>query len=317
MDYEKSICFSPDPADQLNEKAFSIDKGLYLFAHYEPKHYLPAESFRSRFLTAVVNLYGLFWDCCPFMQKLLETPDSILLLDWTRIRKEFIRLRSGVGAFRSIFCHNNTTALPLNEENCEIAQAWIEIEGGIDLTIDDLEEEHWEKLLQVLAGKADSFTKDLSASLRNLAQTTDASRRAGAVRRWKESIAENYLRNPEYLLNAMVSMYLLYLMKLGRESEPGKSLRTQTINWLFASDVVDDKNKWWEKWLDKPVNAADQSRVYSILSDWPNQWAIRNGRSASDCNEAPMPGGVFLRILASDVDRFASDPHLGYSAEYQ
>lgn len=312
MRYDESICFSPDPAEQLNDKAFSIDKSLYLFAYYEPKPYLPAESFRSRFITAVINLYGLFWDCGPFVPRLLETPDSILLSDWKRIHEDFHWLRSAVGAFRSIFCHNHSDMFPLNAENYTVVQTWIKTEGAISLEMEDLEEEHWKKLLQVLTDEADRVAKDLSQSLERLALTTDVPRRTRAIAWWRESIAGHYLRNPDYLLNAMASMYLLYLMNTGAAAGSAPNLRRQTVDWLVSVCGVTDKNKWWDRWLDKPLSDARHSKAYHTLSDWPNQWAARCGCPPAECDSAPMPAGDFLRILASDVDLFATAPHLGY-----
>ena len=38
----------------------------------------------------------------------------------------------------------------------------------------------------------------------------------------------------------------------------------------------------------------------------------RFGLAPKDCPEGPLPGGVFFRILASDVDQFVATPTLGY-----
>ena len=35
MDYTESICFSAEPAEELNRKAFSLDCRLFMFAYYE------------------------------------------------------------------------------------------------------------------------------------------------------------------------------------------------------------------------------------------------------------------------------------------
>ncbi len=81
MDYTESICFSAETAEELNRKAFSLDCRLFMFAYYEPKQYREAESKRSQFLTAIVNLYGLFKDCGPFLGELLKTRDTILVYE--------------------------------------------------------------------------------------------------------------------------------------------------------------------------------------------------------------------------------------------
>ena len=61
-----------------------------MFAYYEPKQYREAESKRSQFLTAIVNLYGLFKDCGPFLGELLKTGDSILVTPkWKAIQNDY------------------------------------------------------------------------------------------------------------------------------------------------------------------------------------------------------------------------------------
>lgn len=319
VNYEKSICFSTELANQLNEKAFSIDCRLYLFAYYEPKKYIPAESFQSRFSTAVINLYGLFWDCCPFMKFILETPDSILSGDWWRIKSDFTELRNIARAFRSIFCHNNSDRFPFNAENYDIAEDWIYGQCSTWLQIFDLNESHWERLLQTLVEKADEFAKDLMDSLDRLsALPLGSPRREAKIDHWIEAIAGSYLRNPDYLLNAMAAMYLLFLKNSHERQDSRRTLRDQTIDWIantcYIEQILFSQNKWAERWLDKPIQKARESKVYQLLLDWPNQWAsLVIGRSASECDEPPMPGSDFLKILAKDVYDFAQAPHLGYT----
>lgn len=90
MDYTESICFSAETAEELNRKAFSLDCRLFMFAYYEPKQYREAESKRSQFLTAIVNLYGLFKDCGPFLGELLKTRDTILVTPkWKAIQNDY------------------------------------------------------------------------------------------------------------------------------------------------------------------------------------------------------------------------------------
>ena len=170
MDYENSICFSPEIPERLNEKAFLIDKRLYLFAYYEPKAYIPTESYRSKFVTAIINLYGLLWDCCPFMPRLLETANSILLNNWVQVKNDFQALRNTTSAFRSIFCHNNSDAYPLNAVHFEIAEQWIFLQCRINKEIDDLNDNEWEKLLfafhnQSLSANSSSLAFQGPASL--------------------------------------------------------------------------------------------------------------------------------------------------------
>lgn len=312
MDYENSICFSPEIPERLNEKAFLLDKRLYLFAYYEPKEYIEKESYRSKFITATVNLYGLFWDCCPFMRKLLESGNSILLTNWTQIQLDFQNLRNTISAFRSIFCHNNSDIYPLNAVHFELAERWIFSQCGIIKNLSDLNDSEWEKLLYALHCQADTFIRSVESNIDGIASTSNVLRRNHTINWWIEAIAGSYIINKDYLLNAMTGMYQLYLMNVHSSPVPNVSLRDQTISWLCNHCNVIERGKWYIAWIDKGIRQVTQSKVHKVLLDWPNLWAIRNGMTPADCDEAPLPGSDFFRILASDVDSFACNPQLGY-----
>lgn len=312
MDYENSICFSPAIAERLNEKAFSLDNRLFLFAYYEPKEYISTESNRSKFITATVNLYGLFWDCCPFMGKILESRNSILLTNWTQIQHDFQNLRNTISAFRSIFCHNNSDIYPLNAIHFELADQWIFSQCGNSKELSDLNESEWEKLLYALHCQVNAFISSVESNIDSISSTSNVLRRNSTINWWIEAIAGSYIINKDYLLNAMAGMYQLYLMNIHGSPTPNVPLRNQTINWLYNQCSVVEKDKWYITWIDKGIRQVTQSKIYQVLLDWPNLWAARNGLTSADCDEAPLPGSDFFRILASDVDHFACNPHLGY-----
>lgn len=120
---------------------------------------------------------------------------------------------------------------------------------------------------------------------------------------WISAIADMYVKNPSYLLNAMAGMYQLYHLNI-RSRTSIKSLRSETIGWLVDNCGV-TKDEWHKKWL----KATD---VHNLLINWSQEWESRNGMATGGCNEAPLPGSDFFRILASDVDKFAMSPSLGY-----
>lgn len=314
MNFDTSICFSSEVAEQLNDKAFSIDCRLFLFAHYEPQEYIAQESAHSKFISAAVNLYGLFKDCSPFMDWILKSSNSILLHDWERILNDFTELYEIAIAFRSIFCHNNSIVLPLNEVNYLVAERWIDTYCGISRQIHSLEDSDWQYMLNKLCRKADGFMVDLDNSLdRLLSRNPTDDRRMRAVNRWIQGIARSYLQNPNYLLNAMAAMYQLYLFNTNGDPVEDLSLRKKTVEWLSSTCGV-EAYKWQEKWLDKKAKDCLQSKVYALLVDWPNQWANRKQCSPAECDEAPLPDSTFFRILAVDIDNYAHAPSLGYSS---
>ena len=166
MDYTESICFSAEPAEELNRKAFSLDCRLFMFAYYEPKQYREAESKRSQFLTAIVNLYGLFKDCGPFLGELLKTRDSILVTPkWKAIQNDYNMLFQAVTSLRSIFCHNNSLCYPLNEDILQRAENSISEYLPNAPDIEDITETQWTILLQKLCTAADDFFQELSSDM--------------------------------------------------------------------------------------------------------------------------------------------------------
>lgn len=318
MDYSESICFSAAPAEMLNKKAFMLNQSLYLFAYYEPKSYYESESNYSKFSTAIINLYGLFWDCGPFVFQLFKSQDSILINDWQRISWEADSLKRGISAFRTLFCHNCSDQFPLNAEKVAEAIYWASRYSYGWQSIDEISEDGWGKLLAGIVYEADSLVKEISIALDNLTATADVSRRDRVVERWIKQIALGYRRNPEYLLNTMTGMYQLYLINSNSMRNNRRDLRELTIEWvcLFANC---QSNNWYKKWLE-PTELDGSSKdivntnLYAILKDWPNKWADWNSCSSDECDEAPMPASAFFRILASDVDQFARNPNLVRSA---
>lgn len=315
MGYSDSICFSAAPAEALNKKSFQLNRSLFLFAYYEPKPYLEKESSRSKFQTAVINLYGLFWDCGPFVFNLFYTPDSILINNASQIRQKANSLEDGISAFRTIFCHNCSDQLPLNEEKMEKAKYWASLYSNGWQSIDEISEVEWEKLLAGLVAEADSLISDIDIALDTLNALPDIKRRECAIDRWTKQIALGYRNNPEYLLNTMVGLYQLYLLNSNSNRNPNKDLRYLTIEWLCNNFNIStgQKKMWHAKWLeptepDGSKKDIANTSLYVILKDWPNRWAIWNGSSADECDEAPMPASVFFRILANDVDQFAQQP---------
>ena len=111
----------------------------------------------------------------------------------------------------------------------------------------------------------------------------------------------------------MASLYQLYLLNSNQSLNPCQELRFQTKKWLCAI-VNDIPETWHEKWLKQLTSEngdpkdITNSRIYAILKDWPNQWALWNNCSIDECDEAPLPASIFFRILAPDVEQYARNP---------
>ena len=305
MDYQNNVCFSEDDVEKLNKKAFSLSKSLFLAAHYEPKDYPSEESARCKFWTAITNLYGLFWDCAPFLPPIISNRDGILLSNATTVKTRFYRLRNFVDSFRSIFCHNNSDVFPLTEEKHIAAEEFVAQICHENIAICNLQEKHFVLLLDELTDSAENVIIDIDGALNNLISSPDTARVEKAIDVWIDAIADTYMKNPSYLLNTMAGMYQLYHLNI-RSRTSIKSLRSETIRWLVDNCGV-TKDEWHKKWL----NTTD---IRNLLINWPQEWEARNGIATGGCNEAPLPGSDFFRILASDVDKFAIAPSLGYTS---
>lgn len=318
---QSGICFSPDIVNHLNALAFQIDRRIFLFAYYEPKPYREDENWYSRFRTAVVNVYGLLKDCGPFLGAVLRD----LAEDWPirNVLNGYYQLLADSSAFRSIFCHNCSRKLQLNEEHYSHVEDYIFSHVGVDLSLQDLEQAHWKRLLQELDASAKSLADGLETALNGLIGLCENSKRDKAVKCWINQIAVSYQRNPEYLLHTMSALYQWYLENGGDRPPNCHSntiLRTQTIRWL--ENLNDKPEPWYCQWLprlpkdnpDKQIG-IESTNLYKFLWDWPAKWAKWNNCDEDECDEPPLPAGPFFRILAYDVDQYAGYPKRGYDPQ--
>lgn len=311
-----SICFSPNDANLLNEKAFSIDPRLFLFAYYEPTPFSAEDSTKHQFISSVINLYGLIKDCSPFLTRLLSSRQGILIVsNWKSIRKNYFELYDTSRAFRSIFCHNNSIEYPLNEERVQIAEQWIMRICPMCQCIDDISDADWSCLLAHLERVVTTFVLDLKNCLDYITSLSDLSRKNDIINFWISCISDAYIRNPDYLLNSMAGLYQLYLLNINQLSNIslGK-LRKDTIDWLCTNCGVSSSPKWYEKWYNQPSPSAasPNNPVLSLLMNWPAKWGEWYGKPADECDEPPLPCGSFFLVLAKDVVRYARHPFLGY-----
>ena len=316
-----SICFSSVLADMLNEKAHKIDPRLYLFAYYEPKPLVTGESPRIQFLTAVINLYGLLWDCGPFVHKSLmrsvpENPLENILPDTEWANKRHIvfhckDLANIVGHFRSVFCHNNSDKFALNREHIEKVEDWLYHKCRLDCPYDELTQNDWRTMLSKLVDEADQFVADINDCLDTLLDCRGSSRFEVACDSWLKAIARNYVTNPELLLNAMVDFYQLYLTTIKAQSKNNYSFRHYTIRWIVDNFSV-ERDSWFSPWLGA-VKDLENSKVYQLIKDWQKSWEAINPSCIGTPCEAAMPASSFFLVLADDVYKFAQNPNTEFN----
>ncbi len=318
MHYNDSICFSPLKAEKLNEKAFAVDKRLFMFIYYDPKPYMETESARSRFITAAVNLYGLIYDCSFFLGGLWRCKESSILVgaDWESIKTDYKNARNISSCFRGFFCHNNSNELLLQAENRKNAEEWISsiLPLTSEIAIEELSEYDWEILLEELCRIADSWIDKLIVNMDSFGDLPD-DEKAEKTENWITEIAKLYLRKTDYFLNAMAEMYRQYQLNLPScDGGYPTALIIKTKKWVNElcgkEDAVGQSD--FTHWLDKEENVTD-SKVYKLLENWPEECAKLS--PLSECNEAPLPGGEFFKILARDVYLFAQNPDMDYDPD--
>lgn len=318
-EWNKTICFSNEPAEKINKTAFEIDHRLFMFAHYSPKLYISTESYYSRFRTAISNMYGLLQDCGPFMRSILsEKNNGILWQGWTPVIKNHNRLWNGIKTFRTIFCHNCYPDLALNEECFLHAEEWTASIIGEELPVSQLKEEHWKQMLAELVILSETLITDLNYSLSLILKSKKVEQKEKTVKHWIKCIANSYCTNPEFLLQTMADLYLWYQENGGDTSRIRgmRDLRKDTIQWLTEyCDAPQREIGWYKKWLGNnrfDIDAPEGNPLYELIINWPVEWAQWNNMNADECDEPPLPGSAVFRILASDVDAFAADPGKGY-----
>lgn len=310
-----SICFSFFPANALNSKAKKIDPRLYLFAYYEPKPFIKEESPRVQFITAVINLYSLLWDCGPFVHKSLlqnskgRPKENILPdIEWGEKKHMVFRCRGFaniISHFRSIICHNNSEKFPLSREHVEVANGWIRRKCRMNCSYDELTQDDWKTMLNELAVEASRFIMDIDICLDALLNCCGSSRFEIARESWLKAIARNYLTNTDLLLNAMAAFYQLYLENTNSSMTNSYSLRSCTKRWLY--EIQEDEYRP-QYWLGE-ANHLESSKVYQLLQNWQAKWEEINPTSIGAPCEAVMPASSFFLVLADDVYRFAQNPN--------
>ena len=305
-----TICYSAGPADILNRKALKIDCRLFLFSCYNPKPYIESESYYSKFRTAIINLYGLIKDCGLNTWSVMfntRRNDSILWHDYGRIKNAYSLLWDVTKNFRSIFCHNCSPELRLNEECYNIVDRVVSQLMPNILSAKEMEEPHWQQMLSRVVELSQEVVDGIDSNLNSIISTTDSSRKEKVINRWISQIAFEYCRNPDYLLHTMAVLYQAWINNGGDTTvlDLRKELRQQTTNWLCRFCNIESGKPWYSKWL-------DEQSIHQMIVSWPQIWAQWYNREEDECNEAPGIDSGFFRFLAEDVDRFAREPRKGY-----
>jgi hypothetical protein len=265
-----NIAFDASVANDLNTQAAQIDGRLFLFAYYEPKQ-CDGETARYQFITAVVNLYGLLWDCGPFIRGQLLTTREIssgapehLIVPYEQSRKnkaitqQFLDLANLVENVRSCYCHNNSKEFFSNERKQEFQKRWLSIHTGCDYDQGPKTEEEWQKALDAILIESSKFTTNLKKCLDYVKNSRD---KEYVVKRWiNNGILYWYYKNRDLMYNVLLEKYL---SKFNRGNLPERVTRSDINNWITQLSMSKEVNvnEIFENWIGRQAQIV-------LLSGW-------------------------------------------------
>lgn len=248
----KSIAFSADFANELNKKAAQIDGRLFMFAYYEPKQ-CEGETPHFKFMTAVLNLYGLLWDCAPFiLHKLLHEPDYLIVPSQaSNARKKNSQIPNHaknfalfIESFRSYYAHNNSRKFLLNEKKNEYTKKWLSLTTGCEYEVGPNTEEQWQKALDSVLYNANIFVNNMKLCLEYV---KNSPHKGYIVLKWiNNGILFWYYKNKDLVYHILSEKYL---SKLNNGYFPEKIYRGDINRWITDGLQINDINIVLERWL--------------------------------------------------------------------
>lgn len=222
-----TIIFDIGLVEELNKLATEIDKRLYLFANYSPKQSLNITD-EHKFWCGVTNLYGLFWDCAPFINKLQYTKKSLvdLFLEHRVLSrtdaKTFRFFLGHVSSLRSFFCHNCADDNYFSRRDQEkVERLFIRLCGIYPCDMERREtlggDSHWKRALIWLTEEANKCIGILEKAL---CEVKVSANRQVIIHGWLEAVAEWYKDNDSLLNSVLYDKY--NLMSLIRFPQGGR-----------------------------------------------------------------------------------------------
>lgn len=283
MNIENTVAFNKTPIDKLNKKAQSIDKRLFLFAYYNPNPFPKNENAIVQFYTAVINLYGLFWDCGSFVRTFLlhkRQSDSLLERDeqgtltqkGSDIYNRFSSFTLSLSGLRNAACHNNAKEFYYNRQNDIKANDFF---SSIGLNSGTLSIDEWQKCVSELCKEGDNVINDIEYCL-NWLNSCSQSEKDKIIRAWlNDGICPWYINRQSEMNGYLEELQIYYCFTFRK--------RPQTLS----------------RWLQYNLNANDCSR-------WLNQQSLSILlNDAAQCPKPAFPIDVF-KALTKDVYKFAT-----------
>lgn len=288
---EQSVAFDIDAVVRLNKKAAQIDPRLYLFAYYQPKplpEYLDA---RMCFCTAVLNMYGLLWDCGKMVQHQLfglSGPTAIQTLVKSDLNNcnEFFSIISNV---RTCICHNNSNHLFYNRDKSSGCQGYLEKAAGVSTPINTYADAQWVRVCQDFIDRCEWFVNVLDYFLDQILKESDL-KKAYIIQYWIWSISRWYQTDIELITHALADRYKLKILTSSMKNTVVTKYRV--AQWVGIA--------WRKK---NPPLVLTKTKDYYLNYIAACQAKISNIMNAHDCPKPALPLEV-LTIATADARMF-------------
>lgn len=241
-----------------------------------------------QFFTAIINLYGLFWDCGPFIRRnLLSNRNGILLPRDSKnqltnqamdMSNKCEQLFTWVESIRHMTCHNNSLHFYSGEKNVLSAAnffnavspgALTRIMGGWSIS----EETDWEKCLNALHSQTAIVEGALRHTLKRLGELK-AETRKHIVKSWIE--------------DGICCWYCTLEKEMRGHIEEYKN--------IYDRESGARQKEKLSRWLQMHFNAGG-------VEDWLNLQNLCNLLNSKGCPKPAFPIAVF-DALTVDIKRF-------------
>lgn len=285
---KKSIAFATGAVDDINHKFAEIDKRLFGFAYYAPIPLYDTNA-HACFYLAVLNMYGLIWDCGPMLNTLLwnmKNPQGgissnlqLALQSWEKLAS----LKTVVEHVRSDICHNNSIQYIFNKKNHDGHEIFLKTHSkNSNLSI--FSDSDWEAICDTFLDLCKKFYDDFINSITEIKNLPEILRNE-FIMLWLSYIESWYKRNLDISINVLGELYHL---SLGQKWKTPRGIsRSDIYRWIAsnASDTRNISNK------DKCLN-----KIKSILDTQLGVY-IRS----SECPVPALPKVVLFNIFRQDV----------------
>lgn len=260
--------FSNSYIGLINQKCHQLHPSLILTDSYFPKPIQKQDDYKLVFWSIVTNIYGLFYDCIPFLfrshnqfKNIIYNNDSIRLLD-TMVkygslsvsnRDKIINYSKALGELRSIFCHNKPPdTIDQRKINIGIASYhWNPYSNNSFNSYD------YKSALDVFTNSTLEIMDILSTAIDSLTSSHNAS----VITEWQKALVGWYLQSNDVRYKSIKSLQ--------------KAFRKQFPSTVLVHQLLEIKR----------TNSEYQFRCGLTLSDLFNE--VLNKLNAYSCRATP------------------------------